>query len=123
MFILPELFRLHPAKKSSCLRAFVAIKKMKNKSLLISCILFFVVSFTQAQEPPELEQILEQINTINTFSDVYTGMVQVASFAPGKDPVVNAYTTYVKGLDNILMIQKAPKKDVGKKILLKKDKI
>jgi outer membrane lipoprotein-sorting protein len=96
---------------------------MKNIGLFIGCFLLFFVWSVQAEEPPELQQILEQINTINTFSDVYTGMIQVASFAPDKDPVVNAYTTYVKGLDNILMIQKAPKKDAGKKILLKKDKI
>jgi hypothetical protein len=96
---------------------------MKNIGLFISCFLVLIVASVQAEEPPELRKILERIDTINTFSDIYTGKLQIASFAPNKKPVVNAYTIYVKGLDNSLLIQKAPKKDVGKKILLKKDKL
>lgn len=100
-----------------------------NRCMSISCVLsivlwvLFLSGVTQADEPPELQKILEQINTINTFSNVYTSTVQIASFAPGKKTVVNSYSTYTKGLDNILLIQHNPKKDAGKKILLKKDKI
>lgn len=80
-------------------------------------------NFIYADDESDIEVILEQINIINTFSDTYTGVLQVASFAPEEETRVNAYTLYVKGLDNILMVQTAPEKDVGKKILLKKDKV
>jgi hypothetical protein len=48
--------------------------------------------------------------------------VQIASFALEKKTIVNSYSTYTKGLDNILLIRQTPK-GMLVKTLLKKDKI
>jgi outer membrane lipoprotein-sorting protein len=47
----------------------------------------------------------------------------VTSYAPKKKPTTSEYSLYGRGLDQVLLSQKAPKKDFGKKILMKKDKM
>jgi len=60
---------------------------------------------------------------MNRYAEIYTGTVQIASFEPGKEAVVSSFTIYVKGLQNVMLVYKSPKKDIGKKILLKQKQI
>jgi outer membrane lipoprotein-sorting protein len=94
-----------------------------KKILLLLLLVFWSTTLTQAASEKELDQVLGQINALNHFSSVYTAYVKISSYEPRKNPKISEYAIYVKGLDNILLCQKAPKKDLGKKILLKRDKI
>lgn len=71
----------------------------------------------------EVATILEEINSMNTFSEIYTGTVQIATYEPGKAPMVSAFKLFAKGMKESLLINTLPAKDAGKKILFSGEKI
>jgi outer membrane lipoprotein-sorting protein len=80
-------------------------------------------SHAQVGETDRIDQILTQIEEINRFGDMYTNTTNIASFSPNADPLLTSFRTFSKGIDNILIYYKSPKKDTGKKILFRGDKI
>ncbi len=96
---------------------------MQKYSLLFgSFILFCSLSYAEPKDT-ELKKVLEIINSINHYSQVYTGTIQIANFTPDKEPVISVYDLYAKGLDNSLLITRKPAKDENKMILLKENKL
>lgn len=70
----------------------------------------------------QVRSIIASIEALNRFSEVYSARVTVTSTSPETaQPVKTEYTLFVKGLKSSLMICTAPKKDEGKRILMKGD--
>lgn len=99
-----------------------------QKGFILPILFFILAIFPLSEEITiaengSIDLIIEQINNLNHFPFTFTAYVQMTTYAPKKQPKTSEYSLYGRGLDQILLSQKAPKKDFGKKILMKKDKM
>jgi len=92
---------------------------MKKMFFLIFLNLFGALLFGENQ----INSILNDINMMNRYAKLYSANMQIASFRPNRKPILIETKILVKGLRNILLIYKKPKKDLGKIILMKDNKI
>lgn len=93
------------------------------QAVLILFLLILQQAAAQEEKEEQIECILTQIEEINRFSEMYRSTTKIASFSPNSDPLLTSFTTYSKGIDRILVQYVSPKKDKGKKILFRDDKI
>ncbi len=90
-------------------------------------ILILAVSLGTAQTNAEdaaftaqVQTVIRSIEALNRFSEVYSARATVTSVSPETaEPVKTEYILFVKGLQSSLMICTAPKKDEGKRILMR----
>ena len=92
-------------------------------SLAVVTIIFPFLAGAQGGETERIDHILSQIEEINRFGEIYTNTTNIASFSPKADPLLTSFRTFSRGIDNILIYYVSPKKDMGKKILFKGEKI
>ena len=87
--------------------------------LIAFALLFTVRVFSE----DDVSRVLEKIAALNRFSGTYSAMVRIVSHVPEKADSQISMKTYVQGLRRVLLIYQAPRKDAGKKVLLRDGKI
>lgn len=72
----------------------------------------------------EVRSIIASIEAINRFADVYSARLSVSSASPETpQPIAIEYILFARGLKSSLLICTAPKRDEGKRILLRNESL